>query len=221
MPSTNSSPEVRSYQELRQAIGILGTALPFVLSIGACVIFGTGIQSSLSRYYHTEMGGVFVATLCAIGVFLYFYKGYPATGLRDNDNLVGNVAGVSAIGVALFATEPSGNAEIPTTFIGRVHVCFAALLFASLAYFCLYLFKKTDPNKHPTEQKLRRNRIYKVSGWTIVVSIVLVGVQALLPAEIRQVLIPYNPAFWLEAIAVVAFSVAWLIKGQRTLKDQT
>ena len=124
MPSTNSSPEVRSYAELRRAIGILGTLLPFVLSIAACVIFGTGIHSSLSRYYYTEMGDVFVGTLCAIGVFLYSYKGYPGKGLSDN--VVGNVAGVSAIGVALFATDPSGSADIPATFTGTVHVLFAA-----------------------------------------------------------------------------------------------
>ncbi len=217
MPSTNSSPEVRSYAELRRAIGILGTLLPFVLSIAACVIFGTGIQSSLSRYYYTEMGDVFVGTLCAIGVFLYSYKGYPGKGLSDN--VVGNVAGVSAIGVALFATDPSGSADIPATFTGTVHVLFAALLFASLACFCLCLFTRTDPSRDPTEQKLRRNRIYRVSGWTIVVSILLIGVQALLPGEIRQTLKPYNPAFWLESVAVVAFGVSWLIKGQWKLKD--
>ena len=67
---------VFSYLTLRKTIGILGTSFPFVLYLGALIIFRTGIQSSISSYYHTGMGDVFVGTLCVIGFFLLSYKGY-------------------------------------------------------------------------------------------------------------------------------------------------
>lgn len=44
---------VLSYLGLRKAVGILGTALPFVLAFGKILLEGPGIQSSISSYYHT------------------------------------------------------------------------------------------------------------------------------------------------------------------------
>jgi hypothetical protein len=41
---------VFSYLELRKTIGLLGIAFPFVLSLGALILFQTGIQSSISSY---------------------------------------------------------------------------------------------------------------------------------------------------------------------------
>jgi hypothetical protein len=57
---------VISYLLLRKVIGILGFTLPFILSIGAYLISRTGIQSSLSSYYYTDMRNVFVGVLCVI-----------------------------------------------------------------------------------------------------------------------------------------------------------
>ena len=119
-PLNNSGTLAWSYLALRKAIGGLGTSLPFVLSLGAIIVFKTGMQASLSDYYYTGMRDVFVGTLCAIGVFLFSYEGY--TGKDDNDNLVGNFAGVFAIGVALFPTDLPSDAKTPQTMIGIVHV---------------------------------------------------------------------------------------------------
>ena len=71
MPQSSIKVDQRviAYKKLRKAIGVLGTALPFVLAAGGYFFFSTGIQSSLSAYYHTDMGDVFVGTLWAIGVF--------------------------------------------------------------------------------------------------------------------------------------------------------
>ena len=46
---------VISYLELRRTIGILGMGLPLMLVGGAWIIFGVGLQISLSVYYHTPM----------------------------------------------------------------------------------------------------------------------------------------------------------------------
>ena len=94
---------VFSYLELRKAIGILGMALPFAVSLGAGILFRTGVQSSISSYYHTGMRDVFVGTLFAIGFFLLSYKGY-----ERSDDLAGDLACIFAVGVALFPTVPDG-----------------------------------------------------------------------------------------------------------------
>ena len=66
-----------SYVHLRKGIGIIGFFLPFVLALGTFIIERLGIQHSISDYYHRPvMGNVFVGSLCAIGVFLLFYR-YP------------------------------------------------------------------------------------------------------------------------------------------------
>ena len=41
----------------RKAIGYLGFFLPLVLAAGAVILFQTGIQSSISDYYHTKITG--------------------------------------------------------------------------------------------------------------------------------------------------------------------
>jgi hypothetical protein len=84
-----------SYLTLRKAIGILGAALPFVLAIGAAVLFMTGIQDSISAYYYTGMRNVFVGMLCATGFFLLSYKGY-----ERKDSIAGNLGCLFAVGVA-------------------------------------------------------------------------------------------------------------------------
>src|SRR5262252_370496 len=88
---------VISYLALRQAVGIIGTSLPFVLVLGKFILEGPGIQPSISDYYYTVMRNVLVGSLCAIGVFLMSYRGY-----ERKDDIAGDLACVFAIGVAIF-----------------------------------------------------------------------------------------------------------------------
>ena len=223
--SNNSDTLVWSFLALRKAIGLLGTFLPLVLWLGAVVLFGTRMQSSVSAYYYTGMGNVFVGTLCAIGVFFYAYRGYTK-GIDDNDDRVGNLTGVCAIVVALFPTEPSGGIDLPGTFAGSVHVVFAALLFLTLAYFSLVLFTRSDPDRPRSPEKQNRDRVYRVAGYTILASIGSIGILGAVRAlglvshEVVLAVESGNPAFWLESIALTAFGISWAVKGQAILADQ-
>jgi len=211
-----------SYLSLRKAIGIIGVALPFVLPFGQILLHALGIQSSLhtpviessiSSYYYTDMRNIFVGSMCAIGIFLMSYRGYDR-----RDAIAGRFAFVCAIGVALFPTSPLPAPTADEMLIGGVHLTFAALLFLTLAYFSLKLFTMTDPEKPPTRQKLQRNVVYRVSGYVILACIALIVVAALPP--IKAMVERLEPRFWLEAIAIVAFGVSWLTKGEAILKDQ-
>ena len=212
-PAPSEGNLVLSYLGLRKAIGIIGTALPFVLAFGKVVLGDPGLQSSLSGYYHTEMRDVFVGSLCAIAVFLMSYRGY-----ERKDDVAGDLACIFALGVALVPMTPELNPTSQDRLIGGLHLLFAASLFLTLAFFSLVLFRKTDPTKPPTRRKLQRNKVYTTCGYTILACIALVPVAALLLGN--TAVKDLEPIFWLESIAVVAFGISWLTKGEAILKDE-
>jgi hypothetical protein len=207
---------VISYLLLRKAIGCLGVALPFVLAFGGMLVFSRGLQRSISDYYYTGMRDVFVGILCSIAVFLISYKGY-----ERKDAIAGDLACLFAVGVALFPTAPGMDASSSDKIIGRLHLLFATSFFLTIAYFSLFLFTKTDPTKPPTRQKLQRNVVYKVCGSVILIAIALIVVVVWIPEGAAGAVRALNPVFWLESIAVVAFGVSWLTKGEAILKDQS
>jgi len=209
----SSATLVLSYLGLRKALGIIGTALPFVLAIGKILLEGPGIQSSISSYYYTVMRDVFVGSMCAMAVFLLSYRGY-----ERKDDIAGDLACIFAIGVALFPTTPTLTPTALDKFIGGVHLASAASFFLTTAYFSLVLFRKTDPTRHPTRRKLQRNRVYTACGYTILVCLALIVLVNLLPAN--AALIKLDPVFWFESIATVAFGISWLTKGEAILKDK-
>lgn len=206
---------VITYLTLRKMIGILGFALPFILYSGALLIFQTGMQNSISSYYHTGMRDLFVGVICVIGFFLLAYKGYETA-----DNVTGDIGCLSAIGLALFPTAPDDVVSGTNLFIGYVHLTFAAMFFLTLIYFSLFLFTKTDPDRTPTQRKLQRNKVYKICGYTMAGCILLITIYFLLPEETTSPLSDYYPVFWLESIAIIFFGISWLTKGEAILKDE-
>lgn len=207
-----SGPLVLSYLSLRKAVGIIGLALPFALALGKMLLQGWGLQSSISSYYYTDVGNVFVGGLCAIGVFLMSVRGFDR-----RDQVAGELACLFAVGVALLPTTPDQGATRSDEIIGDFHLAFAALLFLTLAYFCLKLFILTD-TPTPTPRKLQRNGVYRVCGYLILASILLIAIAAL--PQVKDHVAGIKPRFWLESVAVVAFGVAWLVKGETILKDE-
>lgn len=205
---------VVSYLMLRKAVGCLGMGLPFILALGGGLLFDLPIQPSISDYYHTGMRDVFVGVLFAMGVFLFSYKGY---GKRDN--LAANIAAVCVIGTALFPTTPQDPSELAAT-IGKAHVAFASAYFITLAYFSLALFTKSDPTRPATPQKRQRNAVYRASGYTILLAIVLIVLLKLLPVDLGNSLQTFDPVFWLESVMVIAFGISWYVKGEGILKDE-
>lgn len=203
-----------SYLMLRRIIGIQGITLPVVLYLGALIIFQTEIQSSISSYYHTGMRGWFVGTLFVIGFFLFSYNGYERI-----DHIIGIAGGVFAVLVALFPTTPDSGASSHAQLIGYVHLLFAALFFAMLIVFSLVLFPKTKKGGKMSPRKRQRNIIYKVCGYTMCLCILLILVYSVLRSKGVLLFKEYNPVFWLESIAVVAFGISWLTKGEWILWD--
>ena len=86
---------------LRLGVGVIAGALPFVVLFGNMLFAHSAIWlGSISGSYYTQMRGVFVGSLCAIGVFLIAYR------YDKWDDIWSTVAGGLAIVVALFPTPP-------------------------------------------------------------------------------------------------------------------
>jgi len=189
-----------SYRELRKAVGWIGILLPFTLVIGVAFIFNEMIfQESISHYYYTGMGDVFVGALCAVALFMFFYTGYDR-----RDDWAGHLAGVFALGVAWLPVTETGTA----TGAGIIHLICAGLLFFILAVFSLFLFTLKEQN--PTVQKLKRNTTYIFCGIIIIACLIAIAVFHGFFSDDYPDSILVLAA---ETIALVAFGVSWLTKG--------
>jgi hypothetical protein len=213
--SGNEKTLVFSYLQLRKAIGILGIALPFVVSVGAWIFFQSGLKGSLSAYYHSGMRDAFVGIMFAYGFFLLSYRGY-----EPKDNIAGTLACLFACGVALFPTPHGGSVNTCERIMGIIHFISAAAFFLTLIYFCLCLFTKTNPEKTPTNKKRQRNKIYRFCGYGMLTCILLIGIISILPKGVTSCLNGCKPVFWLESLAIFLFGFSWFTKGEAILKDE-
>ncbi len=213
---------VISYMTFRKAIGWLGVLLPFVLVIGTLLLGScSGIQYSISHYYYTIMGDVFVGTLCCLGLFLLTYR------YEKMDNIASNIAGVFAICVAFFpttdiSTDCSFRCLTPlSTSLCHIRTIFyfisAAIFLVTLACISLFLFTKTNKS-NPAPRKKVRNIIYIIWGVTMLVSVGAVALISFSPA-MQSALARYHYIFWGECLALWAFGISWLIKGEVLLAD--
>jgi len=193
-----------AYTHLQQIVGVMAILLPFVLFFGNWALTGDELESSISAYYHTPMGSVFVGVLWALGVFFLSYH-YKALRGFNWDNRLSDLAAVAAVCVAVFPTTSDASVATRSELnIGIVHMISAAALFILLAVFALVLFPKSRGEMTP--QKRRRNIVYRTCGVIIVVAMVLMIVTRGAPEE-------WHAFLWLETICVEAFGISWLVKG--------
>ncbi len=224
--------QVVSYQTLRKTIGWLGILLPFVMMVGAYIFWGCRtVQPSISHYYYTNMREIFIGVLCAVALFLFTY-----TGPTKVDGWVSNIAGVFGLGVALFPTTvlctkftgftteafcfPCQQAVTSLTRIpyhAQLHFVSAALFFLILAGMSIFLFRLSDPATGCTPQKKKRNLVYLVCGLVMLASVAAAGVYLKLSGEEGS---RTTVVLWLETVALLAFGVSWLTKGEAILEDK-
>lgn len=192
----------------RQLIGYIGLVLPVVLIILAIVRDGMErwmALESISAYYYTGAVAAFVGMLVALALFLFTYRGY-ANERHSYDRAAANTAAIAALVVAFFPTAaPTGVPPLlwwsPMT--GIVHHVFAVVLFGMFAVFALWLFRITPPEEAMSPDKQRRNMVYLACGTVIVGCILWAGAAGF----------KGKPIFVPESIALVAFSISWLVKG--------
>jgi hypothetical protein len=156
----------------------------------------------MSVYYHTGMRDIFVGSICAIALFLFFYRGYDRW-----DDISADLAGFSALGVAFFPTVEYGMWD----WSAWVHFICAAFFLVILALISIFLFTRGE--EHPTGMKKSRNIIYRVCGIIMLISLAAIALFFLFFNGINS-----DSGFVLIAETVTL--VAWLTKGGTLLPDK-
>jgi hypothetical protein len=191
-----------SYRNLRAIIGYIGLTLPVVLLLAGIV--DGHLESSISTYYYTKVGNVFTGALCVIGIFLLAYR---LTSWAV-DNIATSLAGIAALGVAFFHAAPK-NATLDQVRLANVHLSCAAALFILLGAISLIIFPKDMSDDEKRKQKWRVP-CYRGLGALIWLSIILMPTLNVLAGSFYD----NNHVFFiLETICVMAFAVAFILKG--------
>ena len=209
--SPSDTPDVLSLKAHRLIIGTLGFLMPALIFVLAGARPTPGLprwqpQWSVSAYYYTGAIGVFVGVLFALSLFLFSYQGYK--GVKA-DRVVGFVGGVAALFVAIFPTAAPTGLSPPAWWgdsTAVIHYIAAVVLFISFILFAIWLFRRSDKSS-------RRER-----GWDknvrddicLVCGLVMSGCVVWAAIAKRAV----EPIFWPESIAIMAFAVSWLAKGE-------
>ncbi len=202
-----------SYMGIRKSIGFLGAFLPVILWGGVWLLKGTGnVEPSISDYYHTIVGDVFVGVLCGVALFLFAYNGPDR-----EDRIAGYLGCAFALGVAFFPTPSLQDPDAYPYWIGRVHFISAALFFGVLIYFSLVLF--TRHGRVMTERKKMRNTVYHICAYIMIGCVVGIALYFFWLEQKWPGLERYDPIFYLESFALIAFGISWLVKGELILQD--
>lgn len=211
--------DARTVRLLRLGIGVVGTALPIALIAGNLVLGDNVIvPNSMSGSYYTSTRNLFVGALCALGGFLI---GYRHTERQDRCS---TFAGLCALLVAFCPTAPAFPRKEPH-WVNYLHHGAAVALIFILGLFCLVAFADyAKPGEERPGSRGRRFRawltnalvIIKRGGWT---RLYLLSGFLVFAAGLLALYIGIWPTSWstgwpslylLEAVAVVAFGIAWI-----------
>jgi hypothetical protein len=221
---------VVNYLTLRKAVGWLGTLLPVILLAANPIALRIEHSScgwlpgSVSSYYYSPVRNIFVGALCALGLFLIAYVGDDL-----GDRVITDLAGVFALGVALFPTTPTVASPPSATcetvaqlstrqqVVGDIHAVSSVLFFVMLAWMAIRF--TTTNSAQPTPAEVRRNLIYRICAIVILACVVAAIITNFLPVSLRP---PFPYLLLYEAVGIFAFGVSWFVKGQTligALKD--
>lgn len=196
----------RTYLNLRYGMAIIAFAFPLIL-FGVGRIYGISLQSSMSHYYFAlppddlsekdfSMRVWFVGILFAIGVFLYLYKGFSR-----QENIALNLAGIFALGVALFPLD------VEATGI-TVHGFCAVFLFLCVAFVSVVCARETlYLLKNPKLEASFRRKYYLFGGLMIASPLIALGV-TMLSHNL------YSYTFYVETAGTWAFALYWWTKSK-------
>ncbi len=195
----------------RAIIGMLGAALPllvwFVAWLRPVDPSLPARMDSISAYYYSGAVALFTGILASLAVYFITYDGYDNPD-RRKDRIAALVAALAAIGVALFPTgAPLKGLALPwwREEVGKLHFVSAGVLFGAFIFFALVLFPKSSkPQEELPLDKRVRNAVYRLCGVLMAVCMVWVVLRIQEGQDI----------FWLEAVALWAFALSWLVKSR-------
>lgn len=189
---------------LRATLGWLGFSLAWIVMI-LCAVFqcvpGHVFPDSISAtYYYAPTITPFMIILGSSSILLMCYKGYQLI-----DDVINTLTGIFGLCICLFpcfngGVGNVGTFQVPVGISGWIHNISAALFFILLAYNVLFLFTKSSGEM--TKNKCIRNIIYRVCGIGMLVALVCLFIFS-----------GHAVTWWVEAIALMFFGIAFLTKA--------
>lgn len=189
----------------RNVLGGLGMLLPVFSIIGGLFVKNKPVDwwYSISVTYYITPALPIILGSC--GIFLLCYRSYEKI-----DTIINVLSGIFAFGVVLFpcgnpyGIENVGYFQIPVAVSNVIHSASAMLLFALLAFNIGWLFTRG--------QNQLNNKIYKVCAWTMIAIMALFVILSIVRA--CGVNIPGFLTMIVEAVLLLIFGFAWLVKGR-------
>jgi hypothetical protein len=199
--------KVRAMSSLlhRNVLGGLGMLLPLFSILGGFFVRNkpeSWWYSISVTYYITPALPIILG---ACGIFLLCYRSYEKI-----DTIINVLSGIFAFGVVLFPCENPygienvGYFQIPVGVSNVIHCVSAMLLFALLSYNIGWLFTKGHNELN--------NRIYKICAWAMICIMALFVI--LIIVRSCGVSIPGFLTMIVEAMLLLIFGFAWLVKGR-------
>jgi hypothetical protein len=199
---------------LRKFVGWLGFSLAWIV-LGLFLIFncmpGYIFPDSISAtYYFAPTITPFMGILVSASILLMCYRGYDKT-----DDIINTLTGIAGLCICLFPCSNTdmvamgiipkyvGTFQLPVALSGWLHSISAILFFALLAYNVMFLFTKSSGEI--TENKKKRNLIYKICGIGMICAMLIL---------IFVCIFDIWAGTWaVEAVALAFFGIAFLTKA--------
>ena len=189
----------------RNVLGGLGMLLPLFSILGGLFVRNKPESwwYSISVTYYITPALPIILGACAI--FLLCYRSYEKI-----DTIINVLSGIFAFGVVLFpcanpyGIEYVGYFQLPVGISNVIHSASAMLLFALLAYNIGWLFTKG--------QNQLNNKIYKVCAWAMIAIMALFVI--ILIVKAFGINLPGYITMIVEAVLLLLFGFAWLVKGR-------
>ncbi|GAA1566511.1 DUF998 domain-containing protein [Dactylosporangium maewongense] len=210
---------LRSFLLMRTLIGVMGILLPVTLLLGDGFLFEGGKpRGSLSAYYYSGMRDIFVSCLCVTAFFLIFYKFFE----RNLENTLSIVAGVTAVGVALFPTGRPGGGTVPLSplqeklgeqTVQSVHYVCAATFILCLGVISYFFGRREGARSQHRDGHLARfspafwRSFHYACAAGIALAVVYIAV-----TQVFHTLDAYSLIIG-ETASVLCFGASWLAKG--------
>ncbi len=203
-----------TYVNQRHGMALITLVFPALLYIVG-KFNGIPLENSMSAYYFAPTSNPteqdfpvrvwFVGILFALGIFFYLYKGFS-----EKENIALNIAGVFAIGVAIFPMDrPPGDASRWFS----LHGFSAVMVFLCIAFVSIWCAKDTLYLLKDETLENRYKKIYATLGGLMIASPVI--------AFILTLVFQKQPSyiFFVEAAGVWTFAAYWSVKSTELEKS--
>ena len=202
--------KVKSSLLHRNVLGLLGMLLPFISMFSGLFVRNKvpGWWWSISATYYISPALSII--LGASAIFLICYRSYDTI-----DTVINIISGIFAMGVVLFPCKGPydypyvGFFQLPVDVSNVIHSICALLLFVFLSYNIGWLFTRGS--------NVKKNKIYKFCSYAM---IVILSIFLLLKiVGFFGLPIPGWIVMIAEALLLLFFGFAWLVKGKFVLRN--